>query len=298
MATTSSYGSGATAVTSWTNTANAYDASATTYANPVGAVTTHVLDITGYNFAATVPADAVGITSVVVNVQDYVSATNRFTAPTVRAYDGVTALGSSAFTLTQRSAAGSENATLAGSFTVAAVRSAGFKITYSLPQTSTAGSPVAYFGWANVTVNYTVLVNQAVTAASVTSTGVLTNRRILPKILTSTTAATATVRRAVSRTLLDTVAATSTTTKRVSKTILDSVTTTATRSTGSIILRDLNDVVSTTATLTRSVSKTLTDSVTSTPSISTWKFTSSSSSVRSTRCRRRSPRPRSPCRGP
>lgn len=155
MATSASDGSGFSVVSgaSWASTANAYDGSATTYATLTTTTAgSHVVDITGYAFAGVVSAGST-LSSVVVNVSQYVASATRWNNPTVQAYVGSTAIGS-ATTLTERTTAGNEDVTLTG-VTLADVLSADFKVRFTANKSGTTSS-VQNLGWANVTVTFTV----------------------------------------------------------------------------------------------------------------------------------------------
>jgi hypothetical protein len=153
LATTTNDGSGWAFVsgTAYASTTNAYDGSATTYATLTTTTAgAHVNDITGYDFASTVPSDAT-LNSVSINVQQYVSSAPRWNPPTIEAYDGATLIYGP-FTLTERTSAGSDSDSITG-ITLAQVRSANFKIRFTANKNGTT-SAIQYFGWANVTVDY------------------------------------------------------------------------------------------------------------------------------------------------
>jgi hypothetical protein len=127
-------GSGATDSSgTWSMESLAYDDNKLTYAYTAGAVGAHVLDITGYNFGSIVGGSDT-LVDVSVNVSQYVSDVSKFNAPTVQAFDGATPIGSP-ITLTERGSAGDEDKTL--TVTLGELRSADFKIRYSIQQTST-----------------------------------------------------------------------------------------------------------------------------------------------------------------
>jgi hypothetical protein len=139
----------------WSTETNIYDNNDTTSATATSSVTVHEIDLTSFDFASVIPSDAVSIDGITVRVVQSCTNVARFAAPTVRAYNGTTALGTGVYTLGEYITLTSEDCALPGTFSVADVRSANFLITYIHQQTSTAGTPTAQIAELEVTVSYT-----------------------------------------------------------------------------------------------------------------------------------------------
>lgn len=158
--TNPNYGSSGTDVsTTWSSDANAYDTSTTTEAVSSSAVTTHIFEVGGYLLetggANALPTDAV-ITNIAVTTWHYCSNVARFAAPSVRAYNSTTALGTGVVSMAEStSATNSETVNLTGTFNRSDVANANFKIRFSHQQTSTSGTPTTKLRAISVVVTYT-----------------------------------------------------------------------------------------------------------------------------------------------
>lgn len=176
MATLTKRASGITQ-TGWTNATNAYDAGSGTFATwaSTTANETNTIYLTGYDIAGAGLGSGDRLDSVQFVVKQYVSATNRMVAPTVRPYVGATAKGSGSTTLSNSNqSSNSQTVTITG-LTVADLRDSTFQVQFVATHYNGTISGTQYLDYIDVTVNYTqptAPTSRTLTATVISSTRV------------------------------------------------------------------------------------------------------------------------------
>jgi prepilin-type N-terminal cleavage/methylation domain-containing protein len=138
----------------WANVPNAYDEGTATYAAATSSSTTASasLQVSGHPFASTVPSTA-SLVSVTVDARYLVATAARWTAPTVQAYVGATAIGSPVSLPAATTAAATHRVTLVG-VTLAQLRDPQFGVRINVTRASTNNTDTFSVDFLDVTANF------------------------------------------------------------------------------------------------------------------------------------------------
>jgi len=161
MATISLQGAGFTnsGAATWTNTANIYDNTTTTFGTWTNATNggTNTAYVTTYGFSSYFDSAAT-INSVTLNTKQYVSNVTNMSAPKVQAYVGVTAKGSQTTLTNSTTTTNSQNVTLTG-LTAADLVDPTFQIQLIALHGANTTSATLNVDYLQVTVDYTPILN-------------------------------------------------------------------------------------------------------------------------------------------